>query len=87
MNYMSFRHWLLRQHKRQDPVGHLAKDFRADYGSHYSDEPPMPPRFTYRTALDYLRSRNAGQGALDALEIAHREWRTYRGPRLVERRD
>lgn len=87
MNYTSFKRWLLSQHKRNDPVGQLANEFRADYGAHYSDEPPLPLRFTYRTALDYLRSRNACQGALDALEIAYSEWRTRRGPRLVERRD
>jgi hypothetical protein len=75
MKRQSFRSWLFRQHKRPGPVGDLARDFRADYRAHYPDESPLPRRFTFRTALDYLEGRNACDGALDALRTAHQEYR------------
>ena len=54
------RAWLLGQHKRWDPVGSLARDFRWDYhGARRADEPPLPRKFTYRIVLDYLQAQNA----------------------------
>ena len=73
----SFKRWLLSQHKVSGPVGHLAGDFRYDFKDkdRAPDEEPLPARFTYRTALAYLKARNACAGALQALNTAHREWR------------
>jgi hypothetical protein len=37
MTKRSFKMWLFGQHKRNDAVGDLARDFRADYRAHYPD--------------------------------------------------
>ena len=79
MTKRSFKMWLFGQHKRSDAVGDLARDFRADYRAHYPDEPSLPRRFTYRTALDYLEARNACNGAIRTLDTAHREWQILPG--------
>lgn len=77
MKSISFKSWLFRQHKRNDRVGDLARDFRADYRMRRYNE-ALPGRFTFRTALEYLQAVNACDGALDSLEAAHREWQVDR---------
>jgi hypothetical protein len=75
----SFKQYLFRQYERRDRVGHLALDFQADCRERrYPGEPPLPPRFTYETAREYLESRGASMRALAALDDAHREWLALR---------
>jgi hypothetical protein len=78
MKSITFKSWLFRQHKRNDRVGDLARDVRADYRAHCPDDPSLPGRFTYKTALDYFRRAGACQGAYESLAASHREWQLYR---------
>lgn len=65
---LPFGTWLRRQHRRHDPVGDLARDFRADFackGMH-----------GYKRLREHITQCGAQCGALDALEQAVKEGRT-----------
>lgn len=65
---MTFRQWLKKQERRDDPVGDLARDMA-------QDKTFPPPRFnSVKTTVNYLRGRNACEGAETA---AIRAWREY----------
>ena len=63
----SFWQWLRHQHRRNDRVGDLARDARADEN--------WPRRARRLETLDlYLHSVNACDGAHGSLLVAHEEW-------------
>lgn len=74
MKNISFKSWLLHQHKRNDPVGDSAREFRADYRTHSPADRPLPKPFTYKSALAYLEAVNASDGFIRSFEMAHDEW-------------
>ena len=68
----TFKRWLATQIDRDDPIGDLAKDAKADPAwrsakiSQYSD------------AESFLRNKRACFEAMETLEFAYREWELYR---------
>lgn len=65
---LNFCYWLEKQINRDDPVGDLARDAQRD-----SDAPKHSNAFTIWQ--DYLNSRFACDGAMDALKEAFAEYR------------
>jgi hypothetical protein len=65
----SFLAWIRQQAKRDDPVGDLARDLRAD---------APKGRVTKAAWLDYLRASNACGDAIAAFREA---WREFEGQR------
>ncbi len=62
-----FYDWLVKQAKRNDPIGDLAGDVRGDSS--------FPRGITSLVRLrQYLKSKGATKPAIDALDEAHREW-------------
>ncbi len=61
---MIFEKWLLKQRKRNDPIGDLARDF----ASHKQWHPRL------KLTREVLVDEDACQGAFDALEQATCEW-------------
>jgi hypothetical protein len=62
-----FETWLLRQTRRRDPIGDLARDWR--------DDPERTAARRHTLNHSYLDERQADVGAHDALTRARREWR------------
>jgi hypothetical protein len=78
---MNFKRWLLKQARRDDPIGHLAMDLRQDLRDvRKPNEEPLPRPFTATGFVRYLNRRGACQGAIETAERARREWRQQRGP-------
>ena len=71
MVLMQFVPWLRRQHRRDDPIGDLARDVRAD-------RVHTGRMQTYRGLWQYLEP-HACEKALKALERAHAEYRSQGG--------
>ena len=75
----AFTKWLLRQHKRDDPVGDLARDVKTDVFSiegvntWLSVEPK-----TNKAYKKYLEEQGACSNAIDALDLAFKEYYAYR---------
>jgi uncharacterized protein YozE (UPF0346 family) len=63
----TFTAWLMKQKKRQDPVGDLARDVDADS--------TWPADATLAELYDHLEMRQACNGAFEALKRAWHEWR------------
>lgn len=61
---MKFEKWLLKQKKRNDPIGDLSTDWIAD---------GRKTPFT----LSYLKSKNACDGAIEAYKEAIKEFNIY----------
>jgi len=64
----SFTGWLKRQHRRNDPIGDLARDVLRD--------PNWPRGRTLKPFLEYLTRQGASERARAALEKAWREYQT-----------
>ena len=69
---LSFRSWLRQQSYRDDPVGDLSGDMLADETCPVTDN--------LAVLQSHLMSQGACEGALDALDEAHLQWRRYRRP-------
>jgi len=63
-NPQTFRQWLKQQEKRDDPVGDLARDVKAD----------RPGVSSVEGLRRVLEEHGAFQGAMDALETAAGEY-------------
>jgi uncharacterized protein YozE (UPF0346 family) len=70
MKTMDFITWLKNQYKRNDLVGDLARDTRAD-----SDMPAECK--TYKQFKEYLEDICVCDGAFEALKRAHEEYNKY----------
>jgi hypothetical protein len=79
MSKPTFTAWLLRQRKRDDPIGDLARDFKSDRDNTHrrAAEPKLPHQITPASLRSYLTHRGACDGAQDALLSAAREYRLY----------
>jgi hypothetical protein len=63
---MTFTNWLFKQTKRQDPVGDIARDAKAD--EHWPKDDNLPGY------VWYLRSVGASTGVVRALYDTYMEW-------------
>ena len=82
----TFCRWLRQQTDRDDPIGDLAKDFTDDKrGVLQYFRAETWPNPSLRQLYSMLRIRFACSEALDALNLAYREWQsignTYRATR------
>ena len=68
MDTMTFRQWLAKQENRDDPVGDLARDVKAD-------KRPAPRVNSYKAWSDHLHRAGASPAALRAFFAAWREYR------------
>ncbi len=64
----TFHQWLVKQEKRDDPTGDLARDAKAD-------KRPSPKN-TPSAWMAHLRNANACSEALEALDAAWREYQS-----------
>jgi hypothetical protein len=73
---MTYRQWLRRQKRRDDPVGDLARDW---FTTPYVDEADYRTNrgSTEAAHLTYLRSAGACEGAVNACRRAWSEYRAY----------
>jgi hypothetical protein len=70
---MSFSKWLIKQRRRNDRVGDLARDFGSSSGMEGGPSKPRG-RVKRQTYHNYLDGWNACTGAHEALEQAWSEW-------------